>query len=651
MAINDLQEDSVPKKRGIQKEHFPILLMAVVAFFLVAGTSIHRFRSYNAGLLDLGYMSQAIWSAGEGDLLLVSSRTGVFSRIMGHSEFIYFPLALIYKVIPSPAVLLAIQALFYAFAAVPLYFLSYEKLKKPKLALYIGATYLFYPVAMTATLFDFHGDTLAMPLLIVALYYLERKKGFLYGAFILLALACKIYVALPVFLLAMILLLKKRTKFGMITILIIILWVGFVFIIRQQTYGGTIASEATRQVSAYATNYYGELIDGILVDFEERIVNLLIVLLPCVFIGWKSWIWMVPGLSIIGSALISTGSGPVYDYRFHHYALAIPFIMMAIIDGISATNPGSNKISLLNRIGRIFTREVKLIGTVVITVVLNILLVQTPLSPLFYFSPYLGSNELPINSRDYRDEIKDHISDNLIPDSVPVLADLFIGTHLSNRAEIYSTYYTDLVGENSYDYLPDLTRIIDRVEYVVIDVFSVYFSNQISGEILHDNDLSVVFSEDGLIVFSKDKNLGDAWISEYDIVKNEEDGESKPLGVINVNATEFGGEEGALYQMSYEMIVSPNNPVNKNSVLVTTAVNNNNIQIIHTPALFGVWNKDWVAGYTYKEVFYFVIPEIVERGTYLLQTAWYDAPDLGKLQINDSARITEVIVEGYLNVR
>jgi len=58
--------------------------------------------------------------------------------------------------------------------------------------------YLLYSVALTAALFDFHGDTLAMPMilwLVDALERHDRRSAFVWAG---LCLLCKVYVAIAV---------------------------------------------------------------------------------------------------------------------------------------------------------------------------------------------------------------------------------------------------------------------------------------------------------------------------------------------------------------------------------------------------------------------------------------------------------------------
>ncbi|NJN53472.1 MAG: DUF2079 domain-containing protein [Anaerolineae bacterium] len=86
-------------------------------------------------------------------------------------------LAPLVAVWPSPVSLLLFQALLYALGAIPLYRLAVRRLTHEGAALLLTAVYLLYPVGQTAVLFQFHGDTLAMPLLLLPLTHWIGERG------------------------------------------------------------------------------------------------------------------------------------------------------------------------------------------------------------------------------------------------------------------------------------------------------------------------------------------------------------------------------------------------------------------------------------------------------------------------------------------
>ena len=82
--------------------------------------------------------------------------------------------------------------------ALPIYRMALRRSGSYFMAHALVLIYLLYPTAQTSVLFDFHGDTLAMPLLLFALDALDQRAWTRYGLFVVLALGCKVYVAAPV---------------------------------------------------------------------------------------------------------------------------------------------------------------------------------------------------------------------------------------------------------------------------------------------------------------------------------------------------------------------------------------------------------------------------------------------------------------------
>lgn len=128
-------------------------------------------------------MGQAIWSVGQGQPLIFTTEGVAWSRLALHVELIYFLLVPLYALFPSPITLYLVQAALYASAGVAVYRLAVRRFGTvPALSpIYIrwlgvacAGIYLLYPVAQTAVLFQFHADTLAMPLLLWAIEALER---------------------------------------------------------------------------------------------------------------------------------------------------------------------------------------------------------------------------------------------------------------------------------------------------------------------------------------------------------------------------------------------------------------------------------------------------------------------------------------------
>ena len=242
-----------------QRRFLPLLILALLAFVLILWQSILRFETYNAAKLDLGNMAQSIWSSTQGSPLTYTSEEGPKSRLAGHMELIYFAITPIYALFPDPRVLLVLQAALFAAGSIPVYRLASRRLGNHGLALMLSATYLFYPVAQTAVIFDFHGDTLAMVFLLFAIEALDRRSKAAFVIWSLLALACKFYVAFALLLIAGVAWLSKRRGLALGGVLLAAGWLVLTYI-SQQHFGKLNVSQAEETALVrYASYYFGAL--------------------------------------------------------------------------------------------------------------------------------------------------------------------------------------------------------------------------------------------------------------------------------------------------------------------------------------------------------------------------------------------------------
>jgi uncharacterized membrane protein len=258
------------------------LLMLSVGGLLV-GLSIARYQGYNASMHDLGAMAQAIFSVARGEPLITTGNNGNFSRLSGHVELFYYalvPLTLIWR---DPQVLLVAQALLAVAGAIPAYRLAARRLERRSAARCAALIYLIYPVGLTAVLFDLHGDTLAMPLLMFALDALDRRDWRSYALWGGLALLCKLYVALPILGMGGYLFLwGGQRRAGLIIGLLAGLYGALVFFVLREIFALPVQSG---QVAAIYTSHYFGAFDRLFMTLPERLLNALVVFGPALLLA------------------------------------------------------------------------------------------------------------------------------------------------------------------------------------------------------------------------------------------------------------------------------------------------------------------------------------------------------------------------------
>ena len=168
----------------------------------LAAASALEFRSYGYARFDLGNMVQAVWSTAHGRFLENTSLDGTqLSRLGGHADPFLALLAPFWLVWPSPLLLLVVQALAVSAGAFPVFWLARKHLASDRVAANFAGAYLLYP----ATQFNaftpsagFHAVSIAIPLILFAIWFLDEGRLIPFAVFGLFAAATKEEIGLAV---------------------------------------------------------------------------------------------------------------------------------------------------------------------------------------------------------------------------------------------------------------------------------------------------------------------------------------------------------------------------------------------------------------------------------------------------------------------
>jgi uncharacterized membrane protein len=175
---------------------------AAYALVFVAAGVVH-FESFHGVYTDLGSMAQAVWSTAHGHFLeSTSSMTGrQATRLGGHVDPILALFVPLWWVWSSPLMLVVVQALAVSTGALPVYWLGRKHLRSDRAAVHFALAYLLYPAtqfnALTITS-GFHPVSLAIPLILFAIWFLDEERLLPFAVFALLACATKEEVPLAV---------------------------------------------------------------------------------------------------------------------------------------------------------------------------------------------------------------------------------------------------------------------------------------------------------------------------------------------------------------------------------------------------------------------------------------------------------------------
>ena len=588
--------------------------------------TIARYRGFNALGFDLGLMSQAIWSVTQGKLLLFSQESIIFSRLARHVELIYFPIAFFYAIWPSPETLLVIQALLYASGGLPVYRLAQRHLGTPGPALILVVVYLLYPVAQTSVLFDFHGDTLAMPFLLFMLEAADRKAWRPYVFWLVLALSCKMYVAIAVALLGGVLWLKGERKAGALTFAAAAIWGAIAFFGIRAMFAPPEAEAVKATATSYFGQYFGQL--DLANTGIDRLIHAFVVLFPALPLALYAPLWFLPGLALAGAVLISSSAGPSYAYYFHHYALAVPFFIMAIIVGTGERRRQQENRPPPTGRRRSFAWRLQLLMTLQFTILFNSAFVNAPLNIRFYTNHQLRGRLPARYGITPRDQFLATWLEEHIPPTAPVMTDIYLAAHLTNRSILYLNDYENSV--RSFD------QLLPEVDYVLYDLFADplwpehfdWWQRQLP-QIAADGDMPLTIAEDGLLLFARD---GEGL--PYGLALAENEGETSviasfynQIGLIATEVTPLGANR---FQVVYTW-VALSAPTDAPPLLAMTLIEGwDRGRVPHAASLINP-PATWPIGVPVQETLTIELPADLPSGSYPFAVNWYNYDDLLQL--------------------
>ncbi len=424
--------------------------MMVVAFGVVTWPNVYHYLAMESMMFDIGNMSQAIWSVGAGQpLVYTHPTTGPHSRLGGHAEVLYILFYPLLRCWPSPVALIVAQGLLYLSGGWAAFRIAKRLLGGEAWGALGAFLYLWYPVAQTAALFDFHGDTLAMPLLLWALEAAEARAWRRYAFWIALALLSKVYVALPVALLGGIWWWQGQRKVGWATMLAALAWGGVVIFGLWAwfgTSGGWQGYLGLRYAQGVPANPEGRLWLWVV-----RLLTATVVFLPLLWVARWAFPWALPGVAVALLSL-STSSRGNAGYYGHHYALAVPFLVWGLLRALHALQGRDPR-------GPLRTWAVALsVGGLNLAAVLSVLVWPS-------FAALGGDLQAWRRGRWVLRQVQ-----QTVPPDAPLLASPAWAPHLSLRPEVYPTLGTQFsIGEPL-----NLDPVLPRVRFALVDGFFEY---------------------------------------------------------------------------------------------------------------------------------------------------------------------------------
>jgi uncharacterized membrane protein len=447
-----------------------------------AALSVLRHEAFETGRFDLGNMVQAVWSTAHGHLLQVTNLHGAqISRLAAHVDPILIVFAPLWWIWPSPSLLLTAQALAVALGALPLFWLARKHTGSERAALGFSLAYLIFPATEWMTLNEFHPVSLACPLLLFAIWYLDEDRLLPFACFAALAALTREEVPL------------------------VIAGLGIWYAIGRRRWlaGGTIAAAGVA-ASAIAiqvviphfhgaeSSFYGryDAVGGsaagivrkaftdpgrlLSVAFDHRGTHYLLnLLLPMAGLALLSPLLLVALIPELALNLLSS-VGAQSSIHYHYVAAEIPILFAAAAIGAG-------------RLGR-------WAGTAGTVVVLTAILGNYWLGPIPIWRFVPGGQTFQAKSAHIsrHDRIAARML-KLIPATAPVTATNSLGAHLSERKRIFS-----------FPYLRDATWVIvDERKPSLGDHNDHRLGLKRIQQLRHDPRFRLVAAADGVLIFRR----------------------------------------------------------------------------------------------------------------------------------------------------
>jgi len=431
------------------------------------------YLGFRFGRFDLGNMVQAVWSTAEGRPLETTLGTGEQAvRLASHVDPILVLFAPLWIVWPSPLLLAAVQIAACALGALPVYWLGRRHLESEKAAVLLALAYLAYPWLVWTALDAMHPVTLAIPLFLYAIWFLDSERLLAFAACAVLAAITGELMGLPLAALGLWYWLARGQRRAGVAIGVCgLAWSALAVKVIVPAFHGE---------ESYFYGFYGTvggspegvlrtlfsdpatIASALFASADLRYVILLAAPLAALFL-------LVPGLAAVAlPQLLANGlsdspatSGP----QQHYVAAVIPFLIAATVLGI-ARLPAARQV----------------LGAAVV-LMLSVLLTV-------FAGPWSGSQ----SAIWYQEPIPPEqvaalgAAVKLVPDDAPVSATNKAGSHLSARRYMYRV------------------PVIGRAEWLVLDTRDPrdgQRAGQLENRIRADPDWRQVFVQEGVYVFQK----------------------------------------------------------------------------------------------------------------------------------------------------
>jgi uncharacterized membrane protein len=298
---------------------------------------------------DLGLFDNLTWNLLHGNgFFRATPYNGPGGTHFGnHANLIAYLVAPLYALRQSADMLLILQSIWIAAAAVPLFLFARRHLG-PWPACLIALCYLLYPPVHGANLYEFHFVPMAAFFFFSALYFLEEKRDWLAAIAVVLALAVREDVGAGIAVIgAFLLLTGRRPRAGFLLAVVGALQVLVLkqIVMPRFQNGAVTFTYMYKGLLPQGKEGFGPLLEtvignpaftlGTLLD-RSKLLYLLQLFVPLAFLPLKRPIillLMVPGFFF---TLLSTGYMPLIQISFQYTVHWAPFLFIGLVTALES---------------------------------------------------------------------------------------------------------------------------------------------------------------------------------------------------------------------------------------------------------------------------------------------------------------------------
>jgi uncharacterized membrane protein len=419
---------------GTFKQRKFLWLLVLIVAVIYSSLSILRHRHFTSSAYDLGIFDQAIWQYSRFHAPDTSIRSNLLTEnLLGdHFHPILILLAPLYWFTDSVEALLVAQALLLAIAIVPIFLFTEKRLGGVAGYLFALAYSIFWGI-QKAVEFDFHEIAFAVPLIALAIYFVDEKRWRAYFICLGLLLLTKESFSVTVFFFGAYLLATRHLKQGLISMGAGVVWFFAAIKVFIPFFFEPAAMRASRVGSYYRYWSYDQFGPDPASALKTIIRNPLLVIRtlfspgtklytywyifhPFLFLAFFSPLFIL-AIPLIAERFLSENS-QFWGTDFHYSATLAPVVIMASVDSLARA---------ARRIKKLDSRYL------VMPVSIIVLLLNLYLLPRFPLWNLTRAEYRQLSSSD----LAGLKAVSLISPTASVMAQAAITPHLSHRRSIF----------------------------------------------------------------------------------------------------------------------------------------------------------------------------------------------------------------------